>query len=837
MNTVYNYSECSFSNVEDTKTNANASTITNTYTKTNTNISSNTSTNTNIGNNTNTTINTNPNNYSAVSSSSGYDNYFEGIEKRTDSINITNESYMYWSSLNSAENNPVQNSTAQSSTAQSSTAQSSTAQSNTVQSNTVQSKAKGNYEDINNHKVNIMLNYNNNNIRNNKELAINVKDSIAPNDSHHISSGNSNGNANGCGNDCDSSDAPNCLQLYNNIDMSFIYNKYDKNGLIYCKRIKFHLKDERNNDYVVDYLIVKLNTLKTGSGKQYMRLELSDDKNESFFYYLDLFEENYEKIKKEQKLVINFNLFPFKFIDLLEECVLESEQYEDVDDQRLNAVLVLESKSTPETNNYGTNNDSDKFYPSYGNSGSNYRTDRQAKQDWQTRQDEKRNGHPENATLNLVEINQFKELTHLSLILKRADDENVIKYLCNNMKYIKEYNDEVIKKLNDEIINNSNNNKQIKALENTIGNMKDKMKALKCDFSNTLNNDINNLKEEHQKVIERKEEKFNLEYEELKKDLENFKNKYNELNTLKEEHEKHISTLNSKMKLVKNELDEKNINFFKLIKEKENLENEKKELENFKTTFTIEYNNLKSKYEKECESNISQNSSYESIKMSNTTLETELKKYKDRNSKLEKEINIAIDEINKGNDIITKLQTQLKKMKDKLKTKTIEHVNIEKVSSQNVNEITKLQKELNSLQTKLSEKNSAEQVLRREIDNLQRRNEEIVKELNISREVNLRLNKEITNNNLDVYTAKMNNMGGPPNVLPGTNFRVDTNLLDTDLFTKLKANLKNSSPPNCMPAYAMDNNMNNLNLINGKIDTLDISDRYNKPVKFIPPGI
>ncbi|KYO01771.1 putative spindle assembly abnormal protein 6, partial [Plasmodium gaboni] len=32
-------------------------------------------------------------------------------------------------------------------------------------------------------------------------------------------------------------------------------------------------------------------------------------------------------------------------------------------------------------------------------------------------------------------------------------------------------------------------------------------------------------------------------------------------------------------------------------------------------------------------------------------------------------------------------------------------------------------------------------------------------------------------------------------------------------------------------------NMNHMNLMNGKIDTLDMNDRYNKPVKFIPPGI
>lgn len=38
----------------------------------------------------------------------------------------------------------------------------------------------------------------------------------------------------------------------------------------------------------------------------------------------------------------------------------------------------------------------------------------------------------------------------------------------------------------------------------------------------------------------------------------------------------------------------------------------------------------------------------------------------------------------------------------------------------------------------------------------------------------------------------------------GSNFQVDTNLLDKDLFTKLKANLKNSSGIGYTPAYTSD---------------------------------
>ncbi|SBT77841.1 spindle assembly abnormal protein 6, putative [Plasmodium ovale] len=669
---------------------------------------------------------------SCISSNGG--NYMENCEKRNDFVNISNDDSMYVSSVNFAEKEYALG------------------------------RGKNNYEQgYTGGKGNVQ-----------RHRKGSCDDSVV-----NLKGGNCADTF--CGSDCDDGgDRGVAERMHSSLDMSCIYNKYDKNGLIYCKKIKFHMKNERENDYI-DFLVVKINTLKNAVGKSYMRLELSNDKKESFFYYLDLFEENYENIKKEQKLVINFNLFPFKFIDLLEECVLESEQCEDADEQRLNAVLILEQKAGGDPSNTATSGYSGGYNSAYnsGYSGgytgayngahgghSGYGRNTSPAQSPQNGRDGR---GPEQAILNLVEINQFKELTHLSLVLRRADSDSVITYLCNSIRYIKEYNEEVIKKLNEEIVTNNKSSLQIKSLQKNIEKMEKGIAIMKADFSNTLTNDIHNLREEHQKIIEMKEEKYFSENKDLKKDVENLKNKCTQLNQTNENNEQKIFYLTSQVKTLKNELEEKNINFVKLVKEKENIEEEKYILEKEKKTYTVELNDLKCKYEKECESNISNSSSYESIKINNSSLEIELKKYKDRNEKLEKEINVAIDEINKGNDIITKLQSQLKKMKDKLKTKAAEHADFEKRSTQNACEIGKLQGEINSLQVRLAEKEAAHDTLRRDLEHAHKKNEEILKELNISREVNLRLNKEITNNSLDMYTVKLNNMGGgSPNVMTGT---------------------------------------------------------------------
>ncbi|SOV12200.1 spindle assembly abnormal protein 6, putative [Plasmodium gaboni] len=791
-------------------------------------------------------------------------NYFDSHEKRNDSLNNINDNSLYRSkvSLKAEENRYVQNN---------------------FQVNYDIMDGRDRMEDINNsikkytdiiicnkrntNNESVMNNVNNmNNMNNNYKNnslngchIINVGSNNPYDNNTEITDNNNNNNNN------------NSVILYKPIDMSFIYKTYDKNGMIYCKRIKFYLKKEREHDYT-DYLIVKINSLKGPGGKPYMRLELSDDKKEFFFYYLDLYEENYEKIKKEQKLVINFNLFPFKFIDLLEECVLENDNYEHMEDQRLNAVLIFTDSSLKDSisnNNINNNNTNNNHINNNNNSNSNNNNNNncnvynlseehgmagnQNRNNFEAHKNSDYNNSyyyndkrllsnkvnicDGNAILNLVEINQFKELTHLSLVLKKGDNANIITHLCNNITYVKEYNKEIINKLNDELIKNNKSNIDIKNFQKTIEQLENKMKVLTNNFNHTLNNDINNLKETHQKIIIEKEERYNQQNDELKKIVDNFKNKCNELHEMNETQETTIFHLNSKIKNLKNELEEKNFNLLKIIKEKESIESEKEKLEKYKNTFTLEFNDLKNKYEKECESNLSNNSSFESIKLSNTNLETELKKYKERNFKLENEINIAIDEINKGNDIITKLQTQLKKMKDKLKNKTLEHENLEKMNSQNEKQITQLNNELKNLKDTIEQQNVAQENIKKENDMLKKKYDELVKELNISREVNLRLNKEITNNNLDIYNTKLNPMAPTPNVLSGVNFRVDTNLLDKDLFTKLKANLKNSSIPNNVPGYTLDSNMNHMNLMNGKIDTLDMNDRYNKPVKFIPPGI
>lgn len=77
------------------------------------------------------------------------------------------------------------------------------------------------------------------------------------------------------------------------------------------------------------------------------------------------------------------------------------------------------------------------------------------------------------------------------------------------------------------------------------------MNILKTNFNNTLNNDINNLKETHQKLIIENEERYNLQNDELKKLVDNFKNKCNELHEMNETQETTIFHLNNKIKNLK----------------------------------------------------------------------------------------------------------------------------------------------------------------------------------------------------------------------------------------------------------------------------------------------
>uniref|UniRef100_UPI00398F58F7 spindle assembly abnormal protein 6 homolog isoform X2 n=1 Tax=Pristiophorus japonicus TaxID=55135 RepID=UPI00398F58F7 len=117
-------------------------------------------------------------------------------------------------------------------------------------------------------------------------------------------------------------------------------------------------------------------------------VRLTDDIDPFFLYNLIITEEDFQSLKHQQGLLIDFSAFPQKFIDLLQQCI--QEQSKDV------PRFLLQLVSSAPVFDYT---------PAY---------------------------------LNVVETNAFKHLNHLSLKLLHGTDVEIKKYLATCLKCIKD---------------------------------------------------------------------------------------------------------------------------------------------------------------------------------------------------------------------------------------------------------------------------------------------------------------------------------------------------------------------------------------------------------------
>ncbi|XP_016130050.1 spindle assembly abnormal protein 6 homolog [Sinocyclocheilus grahami] len=126
-------------------------------------------------------------------------------------------------------------------------------------------------------------------------------------------------------------------------------------------------------------------------------VRLTDDTDLYFLYNLVISEEDFQSLKVQQGLLIDFTSFPQKCIDLLEQCIFEQ------DKENPRFLLQLTSASS-----------------AFDHSPSN---------------------------LNIVETNAFKHLTHLSLKLLPGSDTDIKKYLAACLSTVKEEKQQLEQKL------------------------------------------------------------------------------------------------------------------------------------------------------------------------------------------------------------------------------------------------------------------------------------------------------------------------------------------------------------------------------------------------------
>ncbi|CAH2294328.1 spindle assembly abnormal 6 homolog [Pelobates cultripes] len=447
--------------------------------------------------------------------------------------------------------------------------------------------------------------------------------------------------------------------------------------------------------------------------KKDLIVRLSDDKDPFFLYNLTLGEEDFQSLKNQQGLLVEFSAFPQRFIDLLEQCILEQ-------DKAVPRFLLqlLTSSSVPDS---------------------------------------------APANLNIIETNPFKHLTHLSLKLLAGNDSDVKKYLATCIQNLKLENSSLKDKLQQTQEDLS------KRLCVTQQALSEKCKELD-KLRNEWTSQTSLLTSKHTQEITAEREKAlqiqtqcQFQYEHQKKELEasssktiqHLESRVNELESInkdlterKYKSESCIRELKSKLSGMEEECHRTKQEVTSLRRENATLDSEchekEKLINQYKTRTAVLEQEVKDKEQVVTRSV----NACESVQEHKKKLEESLEQKQLQTGKLEATVKSLSEELIKANEIIKKLQTDMKKLIEKIKIKNAVTMQQEKLMGEKDHILEKDRAELSNLKHTLKMKEEELVKLKEQLDNTMEKLEEGKQLLKTNENVISWLNKQLNENKI-----------------------------------------------------------------------------------------
>eukprot|EP01135_Chromosphaera_perkinsii_P001561 Nk52_evm31s207 gene=Nk52_evmTU31s207 len=422
---------------------------------------------------------------------------------------------------------------------------------------------------------------------------------------------------------------------------------------IFASDINMRVKNEGREERVVSVQVQVLCRTQTSPvSRKYLTVRLTDPEDPFFLYTLEVGEDDFHVLKTEQNLLVDFHTFPEKLIELFKLCIAE------------------ESSRSPKFVIDLVTNDASGL---------------------------KANSMKSSAFLNIVEINPFKHLSHLSLKFQPGSDLNVKEFLADSLKLLKAQ----VKKLECELeCSNAELGGKLARAEDRLSDKTKEIEQVRSEsakkiseFKFALSEGINAEKEACLKEIKLITAKAEEEKSIMEQKFDNTTQSLNtkidilseERNALKEE----LSAFKTKAKMGADELtrlmdslNSRRIEIERLKEEHKSVTEEKNAIERICGKLESKTGALEAeiKHKNELLERITHDTS--SQKDQKNLLEENAAALKHQNERLEETVKSASNEINKGNEIIQKLQTDLKATKAKLKMKTSLFIQQEKLLSE-----------------------------------------------------------------------------------------------------------------------------------------------------------
>uniref|UniRef100_A0A670YDF7 Spindle assembly abnormal protein 6 homolog n=1 Tax=Pseudonaja textilis TaxID=8673 RepID=A0A670YDF7_PSETE len=369
-------------------------------------------------------------------------------------------------------------------------------------------------------------------------------------------------------------------------------------------------------------------------------VRLTEDSDPFFLYNLVISEEDFQSLKLQQSLLVDFSAFPQRFIDLLQHCIQE----QDKEIPRFLLQLVSSGSSLDHT-------------PSF---------------------------------LNVVETNPFKHLTHLSLKFLAGSDAEIKKFLASCLKSIKNLSEKSreLDNLRSEWASKTASLNSKHAQE--LSNEKEKTLQAQAHYQQQNDQQKRDMENLHQKTVQQLQNRLK-ELELANKDLT--ERRYKGDSTVRE--------LKAKLSSAEDECQRMKQEVLSLRRENTTLDAEchekEKQVNQLQMRVAVLEQEIKDKDQLVARTK-------EVLEATQEQKEENAEKKQFQIGKLETSLKALSTEFLKANEIIKKLQGDVKTLMSKLKLKNTVTIQQEKLLAEKEEKLQKEQKELQEVESSLREK-------------------------------------------------------------------------------------------------------------------------------------
>ncbi|GFO03271.1 spindle assembly abnormal protein 6-like protein [Plakobranchus ocellatus] len=479
---------------------------------------------------------------------------------------------------------------------------------------------------------------------------------------------------------------------------------------IFCKKILLICKAaDREEKKVYVQLQMQLQSSKHDSKKELV-VKLTDEQDLYFLYTLRLAEDDFQSLKMQQGLLVDFASFPQKFVDLLDMCLKES------------------SKENP------------KFIIEFVSGGSSFL------------------GGEAPCVFNIVETNPFRHLNHLSLKFLPGSDADIKSHLASCLKQMKENNSMIQYKFEH---TSADLNQQLHEAKELLASKSAELDSLKLEWSSRVADVSSKHKEEM--ALEREkniqfQSSLQVRFEKERRELEQAQAKLvkqletrldqleasnKDLTDRKYKSEATIRDYKSRLSALEEEQANSKAELQTLRKENASLEGTRldrdKSCNQLMTRVAVLEQELKDKAELLAKSNDLLSSEKEKKKHIESDQENKNREL----GKLESKVKAMADELKKGNEIIKKLQGEVKAYHAKVKLRTQIATEQEKLLREKDGELEKLRQDLANTSDSLRDTQDKNQKLTSNLESATQKLEESRKLLKTNENMIQWLNKQI----------------------------------------------------------------------------------------------